>query len=353
MHSQTLARTHDDDRWTAVRERDRRFEGAFVYAVRTTGVFCRVGCASRMPLRKNVEFFDGPTEALDAGYRPCKKCRPTEETPRSKMLRRACTLLLEEPRPKTRDIAGTLEVSESYLHRAFKAELGVTPQQYRRQVLRERGRTELATADSVTEAVYRAGYTSSSRFYEDLGPTLGMPADTARRGGQGETIHYSVLRSSLGQMLIAWTAEGVCEVSLGADSKALLKRLEKRLPQAALVETPSNEWARTLIAALDGSAPDNALSDIPLDIRGTAFQARVWTALRSIPAGETRSYSELAATIGAPNAVRAVASACAQNSLAILVPCHRIVRKDGSLSGYRWGVERKKALLEREQKPFG
>jgi AraC family transcriptional regulator of adaptative response/methylated-DNA-[protein]-cysteine methyltransferase len=319
-------------------------EDFFVYAVRTTGVFCRPTCASRRPLRRNVEFFDRAVDALRRGYRPCKRCRPLGSEPKTAMLERACALLSNGGATRTRDVADALGVSTSFLQRTFKQHLGVTPQQYRRRVLAEAGRSALRASATVTESVYAAGYASSSRFYDGIGRELGMSPSAALRGGDGETIRHFESSCSLGRVLIAWTTRGVCEVALGDDGSALEAELRAHFPKARFERCDPPEWARAVVQAVE----HGSTVDLPLDIRGTAFQERVWQALRTIPRGETRSYSELAEALGAGSASRAVAHACARNKLAVLVPCHRVLRRDGTMSGYRWGVERKRALLDRE-----
>ena len=334
----------DETRWEALISRDEAEGDAFVYAVRTTGIFCRPGCASRRPRRTNVEFFDRAADAIRSGYRPCKRCRPLGADTRANTLERACAMLSGDDTARNGEVARSLGMSPSYFQRMFKKHLGITPQQYRRRVLAEAGRSALRQAGSVTETIYAAGYSSSSRFYEGVGRELGMSPSTALRGGVGETIQYSTSPCSLGTVLVAWTALGICEVSLGDDADTLAHRLRSHFPKATLDPCdPSPE----LFAVLD-AVDQGARSHVPLDLRGTAFQERVWQALMAIPTGETRSYTEIAEALGAPAASRAVASACAKNRLAVLVPCHRIVRKDGGIAGYRWGMERKQQLLERE-----
>jgi AraC family transcriptional regulator of adaptative response/methylated-DNA-[protein]-cysteine methyltransferase len=256
----------------------------------------------------------------------------------------ACHLLSSEDPVQTRDVARAVGLSDSYFQRCFKKHLGITPQQYRRRILAERGRDTISKARSVTESIYEAGYSTSSRFYDGVGRELGMKPSVARAGGAGEQIRYVIADCSLGQILIAWTTRGVCEVAFADSAAGLPQRLTKHFPEATLIASDETEWARAVIDAVEIATP----ADIPLDIRGTAFQERVWHELRSIPAGETRTYSDVAQALGKPSAARAVARACASNKLAVVVPCHRVVRKDGGLSGYRWGVERKRELLRRE-----
>lgn len=256
----------------------------------------------------------------------------------------ACRLLSSESPMRTRDVARAVGLSDSYFQRAFKKRLGVTPQQYRRRVLAERGREALRRSRSVTDSIYEAGYSTSSRFYDGLGRELGMTPSAARAGGVGERIRYVIADCSLGPILIAWTKRGVCEVAFGASPAELIARMKTHFPKAALEASEQTDWAHAVIDSVEMATP----ADIPLDIRGTAFQERVWRELRSIPIGETRTYSEVAEALGQPTAARAVARACADNKLAVVVPCHRVVRKDGGLSGYRWGVDRKRELLRRE-----
>lgn len=256
----------------------------------------------------------------------------------------ACRLLSSDEPMETRQVARAVGLSDSYFQRCFKKQLGVTPQQYRRRVLAERGRDAIGRTGSVTESIYEAGYSSSSRFYDGVGRELGMKPSVARAGGLGEEIEHVIAPCSLGHILVAWTARGVCEVAFADDPEELLPRLAKHFPRATLRASEQSEWARAVIESVEMATPAN----IPLDVRGTAFQERVWSALRAIPAGETRTYSEIAEAMGDPKSARAVARACASNKLAVVVPCHRVVRKDGDLSGYRWGVERKRELLRRE-----
>jgi AraC family transcriptional regulator of adaptative response/methylated-DNA-[protein]-cysteine methyltransferase len=257
----------------------------------------------------------------------------------------ACRLLEAPEAVQTRELADAVGLSRAYFQRSFKKQLGVTPQQYRRRVLAERARTAMAAGGSITRLVYDAGYSSSSRFYEGIGRELGMKPSVARAGGIDERIEYGLALCSLGVLLVAWTERGVCEVAFGEGEEALVTRLRTRFPRAELRPADGHGWVESVVAAVEHASP----TDIPLDIRGTAFQERVWQALRAIPAGQTRTYSQIAETLGCPGAARAVARACATNDLAVLVPCHRVVAKNGSLSGYRWGMERKRELLRRER----
>lgn len=342
------AMRNDAERWSAVEGRTVHADGQFFYAVRTTGIFCRPSCASRLPRQENVEFFDTAGAARKAGYRPCKRCRPESLTTKDTgvdALVEACRLLCSEEPMRTRDVAKMVGLSPSYFQRAFKKHLGVTPQQYRRRVLAERGRDALAQARSVTESVYEAGYSSSSRFYDGLGRELGMKPSTARAGAPGELIGYAVHECSLGYLMIAWTDQGVCSVGFADSPGELVQQLGQRFSKARIEEAERPEWTRAVVETVEHATT----TDIPIDIRGTAFQERVWRTLRGIPPGETRSYSEIARSLGSPSAIRAVAGACAANSLAVVVPCHRVLRSNGDLAGYRWGIERKRELLRREK----
>ncbi len=337
-------------RWQALIDRDTRADGQFVYAVRTTGVFCRPGCASRQPLRKNVVFFDSPKEARHAGYRACLRCRPTQEsTPRpfSRLLVTACRLLEQsDDRPVTSaELAAKIGLSRHYFQRFFKKHLGISPQQYRRRILAEHAKQQLAAAASVTAAAYRAGYNSSNRFYQSAGRELGMAPRAARAGAPEQKLKYATRACSLGRLLIAWTDRGVCDVRFGDTDDEIVSGLAQRFPHAILQRISRHPWASAVLRAVE---KPRAI-DIPLDIQGTAFQQRIWQELRQIPAGQTRTYSELAAAVGSSESARAVGGACAANHLAVIIPCHRVVRSDGDLSGYRWGVDRKRRLLSREQ----
>ena len=330
----------DAERWHAVEARQ---DADFLYAVSTTGVFCRPGCPSRRPRPENVEFFETPGDAICAGYRPCKRCRPMGEGDETvAALVRACRILAEE-RVTTRQLAGELGWSEGYLSRCFKKHLGVTPQQLARRARIERAREAIVGARSVTETVYEAGYSSSSRFYADVGRELGMAPSVARRRGAGEVICHAVVECSLGALLVAWTERGVCQVGIGEPTE-LVEALRARFA-AAEHRVGEAAWVADVVAAVEHAAP----CEVPLDLRGTAFQERVWQALRAIPPGMTSTYGEIAEALGKPRGARAVARACAENPVAVAVPCHRVVGADGALRGYRWGGARKAELLRRER----
>ncbi|GGY24235.1 bifunctional DNA-binding transcriptional regulator/O6-methylguanine-DNA methyltransferase Ada [Paludibacterium paludis] len=340
-----------DPRWAAIVERDASQDGAFVYSVRTTGVYCRPSCPSRRARRENVAFHDSPASAEAAGFRPCKRCRPdlaAGVSPHAALVASLCRLIAEADTPPT--LAGLSKragLSPFHLQRVFKSVTGLTPAAYARAVRAGALRGALAEAPSVTDAIYRAGYASSGRFYESADRELGMTPTAFRRRGAGCTIHFAIGQCALGAILVAQSERGVCAISLGDDPQALIEALQNDFPDASLVGGDPQFDAKVARVVGFVEAPGIGF-DLPLDIRGTAFQRRVWQALRDIPVGETVSYSELAKRIGMPSASRAVASACAANRIAVAIPCHRVVRTDGSLSGYRWGVERKAALLGRE-----
>jgi len=340
-----------DARWDAVVRRDRAADGAFVYAVRSTGVYCRPSCAARQPRRDNVSFHETPQAAARAGFRACKRCRPDEPSPgaaQAAAVARACRLIEDaEEMPSLDALAGSAGLSRFHFHRVFKAQTGVTPKAYAAAHRRTRVHAALGRATTVTAAIYDAGFGSNGRFYEAAAGMLGMTPSAYRAGGTGEAIRFAVGQCWLGAVLVAATAKGVCAILLGDDAAALLRELQGRFPKARLIggDAAFEATVAAVVAAVETPGRGPAL---PLDVRGTAFQQRVWQALRDIPPGTTVSYSALAARIGRPAAVRAVAQACAANPVAVVIPCHRVVRTDGSLSGYRWGLARKRALIDRE-----
>lgn len=342
---------NDDTRWAVVTARDGRWDGVFVYAVRTTGVYCRPGCRSRLPHRKNVEFFSDPAAAAAAGYRPCRRCRPDKPSPeaeRTALVTRACRRLEEAENPPTlRELAGEAGLSPYHFHRLFTATVGVTPKQYAIARRVERFQEGLAEGRSVTEAIYEAGFGSSGRAYAAAAP-LGMTPSTYKNGGATLEIRYALSRCPLGWVLVAATPRGVSAIALGDDPGTLVTELRERFPRAKLREADPEvaAWLERVVAMFE--RPDRT-PELPLDIRGTVFQRRVWKALQEIPPGETASYAQIAASIGRPKAVRAVARACSANPVAVAIPCHRVVGSDGDLRGYRWGVERKRALLDLEK----
>jgi AraC family transcriptional regulator of adaptative response/methylated-DNA-[protein]-cysteine methyltransferase len=341
----------DAERWTAVVGRDRRADGVFYYSVRTTGVYCRPSCAARQARRENVRFHDTPADAERAGFRACKRCHPEggglRET-RARAVAKACRLIeTSEELPSLDALADAAGLSRFHFHRVFKTTTGLTPKAYAAAHRGRRVREELARSATVTGAIYEAGFGSSGRFYASAADLLGMTPSGFRAGGDGIVMRFAVGECSLGSILVAATERGVCSILLGDDPEALTRELQDRFPNARLIGG-DREFER-VVAKVVGFVEAPALGlDLPLDVRGTAFQQRVWQALREIPAGRTSTYTKIAARIGAPRAVRAVARACAANALAVAIPCHRVVRLDGGLSGYRWGVDRKRRLLERE-----
>ena len=350
-HALDATRFRDDERWDAVVRRDHAAADEFVYAVVTTGVYCRPGCGARRPRRENVRFYATGADATSAGFRPCRRCRP-EEPPlaerHARSVAAACRLVeTAEELPDLDALAQVSGMSRYHFHRVFKAVTGLTPRAYADACRADRTREALRKAKTVTDAVYDAGFTSSGRFYAASQEILGMAPAAFRGGGAGETIRFAIGECTLGSILVAATAQGVCAIQLGDDPAALARELEDRFPRAELVG--GDTTFESLVARVVGfvEAPGLGL-DLPLDIRGTAFQCRVWRALQDIPAGTTVSYSVIADRLGSPTAARAVANACAANPLAVAIPCHRVVRRDGALGGYRWGVARKQALLARE-----
>lgn len=341
----------DEACWAAVIARDPRADDSFVYAVRTTGVYCRPSCPSRLARRENVRFFGSCAAAAAAGFRACKRCQPDRAAPRSAQLEAiaaACRLLeTSETPPTLATLAAAAGLSRFHFHRVFKACTGVTPKAYADQARDDRLRRELARGTPVTVACYEAGFNSSSSFYQAARGALGMLPREYRRGGAALAIHHAFGDTSLGRILVAATAQGLCAILFGDDDDDLLNDLRARFPHATL-HVAAPDFAATVAAVVRlVETPARGLA-LPLDIRGTAFQQRVWQALRELPAGATISYGELAARIDAPSASRAVAQACGANPLAVAVPCHRVVRGNGDLAGYRWGVGRKRQLLARE-----
>ncbi|WP_319582302.1 bifunctional DNA-binding transcriptional regulator/O6-methylguanine-DNA methyltransferase Ada [uncultured Pseudodesulfovibrio sp.] len=351
----TTKRTPSERRLQAVLTRDASASG-FVYAVQTTGIYCRPGCPSRAPNPESIRFFDTPAQAEQAGFRPCKRCRPDDPihgdiaSDRVVNACRAMERALAEGQgtPSLETLAQEAGLSPSHFQRLFKSHVGLTPNEYARSVRDERVRAALAQGQSVTEAIYTAGFGSPSRFYEHADKALGMAPAAYRKGGRGMVIRFASADCFLGQVLAGITDQGVCAIELGDDRVALVQALRDRFPRAELRDA-QDELAPLLAEVADFVRhPDKGL-DLPLDIQGTAFQQRVWRELARIPVGETRTYSDVARAIGSPKAIRAVAAACASNPLAVAVPCHRVLRKSGELAGYRWGLDRKKVLLDNEQ----
>ena len=341
----------DGQRWKAILARDQRADGAFLYAVRSTGVYCRPTCSSRLPQRENVVFFTSSSAAEAAGFRPCKRCSPRDASAREHhrvAIIRACKLIEDsEEQPRLKHLAAAVGMSSSHFHRLFKEIVGVTPKAYATTLRMDRLRSGLTPGSSITQSIYDAGFSSVSRFYERSRATLGMTPSTYKNGAAGLRIRVAVANSFLGLLMVAATDRGLCSIDLGDTPQSLRERLQKRFPKAEFCQDDSGfaEWVSRVVAFIE--APARGL-DLPLDIQGTAFQQRVWKALEGIPPGSTKSYAEIAAQIGRPTAARAVARACASNRIAVVIPCHRAVRSDGGLGGYRWGSERKRRLLERE-----
>lgn len=340
-----------DARWAAVLARDPAADTRFVYAVKTTGVYCRPSSPSRLPRRENVEFFDTPAAAEAAGYRPSRRAaadRSAVAAQHAALVAEACRRIEQaETPPALAELAESAAMSPYHFHRVFKAATGLTPKAYAAAHRAQKVRKRLERKASITDAIYDAGFNSNSRFYERSGQLLGMRPKDYRAGGAGNAIRFAVGECSLGSILVARSQRGVCSILLGDDPDALARQLQDRFPNAELIGGDSEFEA--LVAKVVGFVEAPAIGlDLPLDVRGTAFQERVWQALRRIPAGSTASYADIARRIGMPKAVRAVAQACGANPLAVAIPCHRVVRSDGGLSGYRWGVERKRELLQRE-----
>ena len=348
----TIAYETDDERWAAVQGRDAGADGQFVYAVRTTGVYCHPSSSARLPKRENVEFFDTVEAAEAAGYRGSRRAHGDQTSvaaERAALVARACRMIeTSEIPPQLDDLAAEVGVSPYHFHRLFKAETGLTPKAYSSAHRARKLREELSSqATSVTNAIYEAGFNSNSRFYEAADDLLGMRARDYRAGGAGAVIRFAVGQCSLGAILVAQSQRGICAILLDNDPDKLVRDLQDQFPKAELIGCDSE--FEQLIAQVVGfiEAPSVGLH-LPLDVQGTAFQERVWRALREVPPGTTVSYADIAARIGSPKAVRAVAQACATNHIAVAIPCHRVVRRDGDISGYRWGVDRKRELLRRE-----
>ncbi len=348
------AATTADSRWAAVVARAHKADEQFFYSVTTTGVYCRPSCAARLARPENVRFYATQEAALKAGFRPCKRCKPDQDSPARqhiKKIKDACRIIESAEDPLTlADLAKRVNLSAYHFHRLFKKMTGVTPRAYAAAHRGGRVRRELGRSGSVTAAIFDAGYNSNGRFYENASGILGMTPRQYRSGGEQVQIRFAVGECSLGAILVAMSARGVCAISLGEDAHALTRELQDRFPRGTLIGGDASFEAT--VARVVGFIDDPRIGlDLPLDVRGTAFQQRVWQALQRIPAGKTASYAQIAKRIGAPSAVRAVAGACAANTLAVAIPCHRVVRSDGELSGYRWGIERKRALLQREARP--
>jgi len=342
----------DEQRWQAVLARNPQADGQFVFAVLTTGIFCRPSCRARHALRQNVRFFPDADSAVAAGFRPCKRCQPDKAHPQQQRLDKVATAcrLLEQDTPVTLDqLATEVGISPYHFHRLFKSVTGMTPKAWQQAFRARRLRNTLAESDTVTDAVLAAGFPDSSSYYRQADAALGMTARQFRRGGDDADIRYALSDCALGRCLVAESERGICAILLADSDEQLLAELHTIFPHARNVQGDEAMLERVaqVIRRLDRA---DAPFTLPLDLRGTAFQLQVWQALRELPAGTTISYQRLAQQIGKPGAVRAVASACAANKLAIVIPCHRVVRGDGALSGYRWGIARKAQLLQQEAK---
>ncbi len=343
--------TADDPRWASVVARDRSADGCFYYSVRTTGVYCRPSCAARRARPENVNFHATCDDAERAGFRPCKRCQPDQASlaeQNAALVTAACRIIEQSATvPSLDNLANQVGASSYHFHRIFKRITGLTPRQYATALREQRLRDRLDDSGTVTEAIFDAGYNASSRFYAQSSALLGMTPKNYRAGGADTEIRFAIGECSLGSILVAQSMRGICAILIGDDPGVLAEDLQNRFRHATLIggDNTFEQVVATVVGFVE--APGIGL-DLPLDVRGTVFQQRVWQALRAIPAGQTATYTEIARRIGAPAAVRAVAGACAANPIAVAIPCHRVVRTDGSLSGYRWGVERKRVLLDRE-----
>lgn len=339
--------------WQAVCDRESDADGSFYYGVRTTGVYCRPSCSARLPKRENVEFFVSCEEAVARGYRACKKCRPTEFSKEQYLKEKivaACRLIEgSDQHIPLAELAGQVGLSQYHFHRLFKKYLGVTPKQYSSRLQAARFQNSVQSLDSITEAIYEAGFNSSSSAYSKSSKHFGMQPKTLKKGGEGLVIHYGIGQCYLGWLVVAATEKGVCAIEFADSPEELPALLQARFPQATLM-AGEGDFAALVEAVVQQIEEPGEAEHIPLDIQGTAFQLKVWEMLGGIGYGETMTYSEVAERMGKPKAARAVASAIAENKLAVLIPCHRVVGKDGRLAGYRWGIERKRQLLEKERK---
>jgi len=342
----------DDDRWLAVTRRDKTQDGEFVYAVRSTGIYCRPSCPSRTARRENVEYFETTYAAQAGGYRSCRRCKPDdmplEQQQNDRVLAACRAMETSEVALRLDDLAARAGLNPHHFHRLFKRVTGLTPKAYFQAVRYRRLRSALTSGAGVTDAIFDAGYNAASRFYEADAHELGMSASAYRDGAPNQLIRHACEPCALGVVLVAATPKGVCAIEFGDSAHELVAGLRHRFPKAHFESGDARfrEWVGKVLAKLERPA---SVLDLPLDVQGTVFQRQVWAALRDIPAGQTQSYSEVAARMGKPRAVRAVASACANNTLAVAIPCHRVLRQDGDLAGYRWGLERKAELLKRER----
>jgi AraC family transcriptional regulator of adaptative response/methylated-DNA-[protein]-cysteine methyltransferase len=351
INARLAVATERDTRWASVVARDPQADGTFYYSVKTTGVYCRPSCAARVARPENVVFHATREDAERAGFRPCKRCKPDQSSPVEQhvaIIAEACRFIEEsDEAPRLAQLADHVGLSAYHFHRVFKAVTGLTPKEYAAANRAKRVRSTLGRSSTVTEAIYDAGYNSNGRFYETSNEVLGMTPSNYRAGGASTEMRFAVGECSLGSILVARSERGVCAILLGDDADELTRDLQHRFPRANLIGGDAE--FEQLVAQVVGFVEAPALGlALPLDVRGTAFQQRVWQALQKIPVGSTASYADIAKQIGQPKSVRAVAQACGANTLAVAIPCHRVVRNDGALSGYRWGIERKRALLERE-----
>lgn len=337
--------------WQAVLAHDRRYDDAFVYAVRSTGVYCKASCPSRRPRREQVRFFTRPAEAQEAGFRPCRRCQLARTNDEHEtMVQRLCRYIeVHSDEPLSLDtLSAEVHLSPTYMQRVFKQIMGITPRQYQQSCRMAQLKTEMKEGKGVTSALYEVGFGSSSRLYEQATTQLGMTPGAYRKHGKGMAIRYTLVNCPLGRLLVGATEKGLCSVCLGDTDSTLEQALYEEYRAATITRDDDalQSWVHAVLQQLAGHEPQGKL---PLDVQATAFQRRVWEALQAIPSGETRSYAELAAQLGDVRKARAVAQACASNPVALVVPCHRVVRGDGSLGGYRWGMERKKQLLMKEK----
>jgi AraC family transcriptional regulator, regulatory protein of adaptative response / methylated-DNA-[protein]-cysteine methyltransferase len=349
----TTRKSLDDARWDAIVSKDKRADGQFYFSVRTTGVYCRPSCPARLARRENVAFHLSCEAAEAAGFRACKRCRPRQASQSERdaaLIARACSLIEKSDEPlRLATLAAASGLSPFHFHRVFKAGTGVTPKAYADAHRADRVRKALPSSRTITDAIYDAGFNSNGRFYASSAQVLGMTPGRYKAGGEWMQIRFAIGECSLGSILVAATDKGVCAILMGSDPDALVRQLQDRFAKAEFIGGDAKFEA--LVAKVIGFVEQPRLGlDLPLDVRGTAFQQRVWTALRQIGVGKTASYGEIAARIGSPKSIRAVAQACAANLIAVAIPCHRVIRTDGRLSGYRWGVQRKRALLEREKR---
>ncbi|MCB5189940.1 bifunctional DNA-binding transcriptional regulator/O6-methylguanine-DNA methyltransferase Ada [Methylobacillus arboreus] len=347
---QTRSAIENDPRWQAVSHRDASLDGQFYYAVHSTGIYCRPSCPARKPKPEHVSFYPSALAAAQAGFRPCKRCKPDQilpQAPHMGLIMEACKLMEKNPDIQLPQLAAKLGISQFHFHRVFRAMTGVTPKQYATAIRLRRVKTGLQQGTNVTDAIYDAGFNTPGRFYVQAEGSLGMTPTSYKKGGMHKRIEYGMAECALGQMLVAATDKGISAILLGDNADTLLTELRSIFPHAELVWGNSG-FEQLLAKVVELVVNPTQAVELPLDIQGTAFQQRVWQLLRAIPPGQTVSYSELAQQLGAPNAIRAVASACAANKLAVAIPCHRVLRSDGQLAGYRWGLQRKRALLDKE-----